>query len=200
MPIARCIGCDQDFDTAPRRSDTKHCPECAPLRSHRNPNGGRLPVAVLRSLGNVCAICGGEVDFSVRRPDPRSPSVDHKIPKALGGTHDPSNLQMAHLWCNQAKHLRQATDTEARREKQRFYNLRAWRRLAVTVKAEEPTCRTCGNPSECASHITPLDEGGSPWDRKNIEALCRPCRNQKAQATYRRQVSTQEPGSVRMGT
>jgi 5-methylcytosine-specific restriction endonuclease McrA len=34
------------------------------------------------------------------------PSVDHIIPRALGGTHDPENLQLTHLVCNLIKHDR----------------------------------------------------------------------------------------------
>lgn len=52
----------------------------------------------------VCGICGREVDFNLKYPDPLSPCVDHIIPVAKGG--HPSameNLQLAHWTCNRQK-------------------------------------------------------------------------------------------------
>lgn len=54
--------------------------------------------------GNTCGICGDPVDMSLSRSDGlMCPSVDHIMPRARGGTHDPENLQLAHLRCNMAK-------------------------------------------------------------------------------------------------
>ena len=52
----------------------------------------------------ICAICGKPVDFSLKFPDPMSPTVDHIIPIAKGGhPSDLQNLQLAHLSCNRGK-------------------------------------------------------------------------------------------------
>lgn len=52
----------------------------------------------------VCGICGKPVDFSLKFPDPMSPTVDHIIPVAKGGhPSDIDNLQLAHFYCNRAK-------------------------------------------------------------------------------------------------
>lgn len=52
----------------------------------------------------ICALCGRPVDFSLRFPDPMSPTVDHIIPIAKGGhPSDIENLQLAHLACNRKK-------------------------------------------------------------------------------------------------
>lgn len=53
--------------------------------------------------GYNCSICGDEVDLTLKRPDLFCASVDHVLPRALGGSDDPSNLALAHLWCNQVK-------------------------------------------------------------------------------------------------
>jgi len=55
--------------------------------------------------GPACGICGEHVDITLRRGDDpvRCASVDHIIPLARGGTDDPTNLQLAHLGCNQRK-------------------------------------------------------------------------------------------------
>lgn len=53
---------------------------------------------------SVCALCGRPVDFSLKFPDPMSPTVDHIIPIAKGGhPSDIENLQLAHLACNRKK-------------------------------------------------------------------------------------------------
>lgn len=53
-----------------------------------------------------CGICGEAVDGGLAYPDRRSASLDHIIPIARGGQHERSNVQLAHLVCNQWKHAR----------------------------------------------------------------------------------------------
>jgi hypothetical protein len=56
--------------------------------------------------GCACGICGEDIDMSLVYPDLFRASVDHILPFASGGTHDPTNLQLAHLWCNFVKQNR----------------------------------------------------------------------------------------------
>ncbi len=52
----------------------------------------------------VCALCGREVDFSLKYPNPLAASVDHIIPIKRGGhPSDIDNLQLAHWICNRQK-------------------------------------------------------------------------------------------------
>lgn len=52
----------------------------------------------------ICGICGKRVDFSLKFPDPMSPTIDHIIPVSKGGhPSDIDNLQLAHLICNRMK-------------------------------------------------------------------------------------------------
>jgi 5-methylcytosine-specific restriction endonuclease McrA len=54
--------------------------------------------------GTDCGICREPVDMNLRRSvSNMCASVDHVLPRSLGGTHDPENLQLAHLYCNQVK-------------------------------------------------------------------------------------------------
>lgn len=53
--------------------------------------------------GWLCQICTEEVDGTLAWPHPRSASLDHIIPIARGGAHEPSNVQCAHLGCNSSK-------------------------------------------------------------------------------------------------
>ncbi|MFC9769651.1 HNH endonuclease [Rhodococcus jostii] len=75
----------------------------------RRTNGHRRNKLRARVLASedVCALCGGEVDKTLRldevgRPHPLSAEVDEIIPVSRGG--DPylwGNVQLAHRICNQ---------------------------------------------------------------------------------------------------
>lgn len=89
--------------TRKRRADTRLCVDCARQRSYRH----RWSAQALASRdGLSCGICGDDVDMALRWPDVLSPSVDHVVARADGGSDDPSNLQLAHLYCNFVKNKR----------------------------------------------------------------------------------------------
>lgn len=50
-----------------------------------------------------CGICEGEIDYSLRSPDPMSFEVDHIIALDNGGLDELSNKQASHRKCNRAK-------------------------------------------------------------------------------------------------
>lgn len=54
----------------------------------------------------TCWICGGPIARRHRNDDPLSPSVDHVVPLALGGTDDDENLKAAHRGCNSRRGAR----------------------------------------------------------------------------------------------
>lgn len=58
---------------------------------------------IILATQSICAICGQPVDKSLKYPHPMSPSVDHIIPCAKGGSDDLDNLQLAHRKCNRDK-------------------------------------------------------------------------------------------------
>lgn len=51
----------------------------------------------------TCHICGDTIDMSETAPAPSSPVIDHVIPLAKGGTHEPNNCKAAHFICNSVK-------------------------------------------------------------------------------------------------
>lgn len=53
--------------------------------------------------GADCRLCGEPVDMSIPGPDRRAPSIDHIVPRALGGSDYRENLQLAHKGCNSSK-------------------------------------------------------------------------------------------------
>jgi 5-methylcytosine-specific restriction endonuclease McrA len=48
----------------------------------------------------ICHVCGGAVDMSLPFNDGMAATRDHIIPRSAGGSHDPSNLKLAHRSCN----------------------------------------------------------------------------------------------------
>lgn len=59
--------------------------------------------------GYVCQLCGGGVLPFVPHYHPLHPTIDHIIPLAAGGTHEPGNTQTAHNGCNASKGSRKTT-------------------------------------------------------------------------------------------
>jgi hypothetical protein len=104
-PVA-CAHCRKDIPVGKvdgrvrrRRSDVRMCQRCkAGLRKH----GMSVEQLATRDGAN-CSLCGAPVDMTKHAPHPGCPSVDHRIPRARGGTNDPANLQLAHLVCNVLK-------------------------------------------------------------------------------------------------
>jgi 5-methylcytosine-specific restriction endonuclease McrA len=50
-----------------------------------------------------CGICGGEIDYALKYPDPMSFVVDHIVPFSKGGVDTIDNKQASHSTCNRAK-------------------------------------------------------------------------------------------------
>jgi hypothetical protein len=104
-----CVGCgrilslsDRGKGGQRRKATTKYCPRC------RNEyDKYKMTAAQLAERdGSACALCGEPVDMTLRRFDPNGEmcaSVDHVTPRSLGGSHEPENLQLAHMLCNQRK-------------------------------------------------------------------------------------------------
>lgn len=51
----------------------------------------------------ICQLCRKPVARTKAVPHPKAPVLDHIIPLAVGGTHEPSNVQCAHYLCNSLK-------------------------------------------------------------------------------------------------
>lgn len=62
--------------------------------------------AVFARDNYTCHLCGGKVDAAARAPHPKSPTIDHILPLARGGTHEPANVATAHFLCNARKGAR----------------------------------------------------------------------------------------------
>lgn len=79
-----------------------YCPEC---RGRYTAWGMTVADLVARD-GSTCALCGDEIDLALKRNAAGGfmcASIDHIVPRSLGGTDDPTNLQLTHLLCNVRK-------------------------------------------------------------------------------------------------
>jgi 5-methylcytosine-specific restriction endonuclease McrA len=102
-----CVACGCGIDLTAlgkrgtqRQTSTKFCRPCK-----QDYNKYKMSARELAARdGTDCGICGRPVDMTLSRADGLDcPSVDHILPRSLGGSHDPANLQLAHLRCNMAK-------------------------------------------------------------------------------------------------
>lgn len=53
--------------------------------------------------GLVCWICGSAIDPNLPRQDRQGGSLDHLIPRSLGGANAVENLKLAHVVCNDVR-------------------------------------------------------------------------------------------------
>lgn len=105
--IVECARCGASIDLLGKtrtgqfpRIDTRICGVCRRARSLRH----KVSIRVLaETKGSICGICGQPVNMNLAYPDAMSPSIDHIVPYAHGGSHDIENLQVAHLRCNHVK-------------------------------------------------------------------------------------------------
>lgn len=86
---AECMSAWRIGNKARRRGATTIC-SVSPLEIYERDNW-------------TCGICELPVDPNEAYPEPGSPSLDHIVPISRGGSHEPGNVQCAHLYCNIVK-------------------------------------------------------------------------------------------------
>lgn len=64
------------------------------------PSLWRFIPRLLERDGDRCMICRQPLDFAVKVPHPRAVTVDHLVPRSLGGKTTFANLRLAHYSCN----------------------------------------------------------------------------------------------------
>lgn len=108
---AACVACGVSIDLTVRgkggqrrKASVKFCRRCRQDYAKYKLSARELA----ERDGTNCGICGDPVDMDLRRSESNMcASVDHITPRSRGGTHEPENLQLAHLLCNQVKSDRQ---------------------------------------------------------------------------------------------
>jgi hypothetical protein len=109
-----CVGCNE---TIPRsaRADKKWCSEeCASrVRGHTMNTQRRIRtneaiqnfkrIDIYERDGWICQLCKKAVNPKLSFPSPACASLDHVIPLSRGGSHQATNVQLAHLRCNTSR-------------------------------------------------------------------------------------------------
>lgn len=87
-----CEGC-QRTDEKRRRRANKRKVHTEPVYRHE----------IYIRDGGICQLCGKPIDLDLPYNHDMAISLDHVIPLALGGAHEPNNIQLAHRICNSSK-------------------------------------------------------------------------------------------------
>lgn len=66
-----------------------------------------------------------------------------------------------------------------------FYNKKVWRKLAKTMKQEQPFCEVCQSNGitvacDVTDHLIRIESGGAKLDPMNLMNMCHNCHNQKS--------------------
>lgn len=98
-----CCGCGTTYMGY---HSSKWCRACAGAkyrRHQRRANVSKHIPYLLERDNKRCQLCHEPVAWTRSVPDSRAPTVDHIIPRSLGGGDELANLQLAHLVCNVRK-------------------------------------------------------------------------------------------------
>jgi uncharacterized protein YbaR (Trm112 family) len=103
------VSLQMDITCSPKCCDTYHVEQKRVLRARRRARRKNAFVAnvspkeVFERDGYRCHICHKKTDPTKGVPHPKAPTVDHLIPLAQGGTHEPANCRTACFLCNARK-------------------------------------------------------------------------------------------------
>jgi len=135
-----------------------------------------------RDNNKACYICGGELDFDTRKENSYNlVEVEHKWPKAMGGSSDNFNLEVACSTCNGKKsdHI-DASDFHYEKiclvsdENDKYFSTEMKREYELALWAKrEFKCSICGKSAADAGKLkfgrkNPNDS----WHFLNIEIFC----------------------------
>lgn len=70
----------------------------------------KIRLAIYQRDDWTCHLCGEKTEPGAHHKSPWYPSLDHVVPKSMGGDEDPDNLRTCHLWCNVARGARPIED------------------------------------------------------------------------------------------
>lgn len=69
-----------------------------------------------------------------------------------------------------------AADQQVRRPGRPIYGTKRWQITRARVLAEQPICEECDDAlAEHVHHRVDIGDGGDPWARQNLQALCAGC-------------------------
>ncbi|WP_081319134.1 HNH endonuclease [Microbacterium testaceum] len=101
-----CGGCGKECSRpATRGQKPKWCESCRKALQNRDIKiTPAQRVGVYVRDGWSCWLCEGAVDRTlIGSYSHWRPSLDHVVPRSMGGSDDPENLRLAHWWCNSVR-------------------------------------------------------------------------------------------------
>ena len=106
---------------------------------------GRFHHQLVQRDGARCWLCRAPIEMGLRGTgDPMSPSVDHVIPRSLGGSDKLRNLKLAHRLCNERRGNddgERAEAAERKRVETRARELERQRQAAIARNVNRgPAC------------------------------------------------------------
>lgn len=98
-----CLVCDEQF-LSPGLASRYCSRECRSVaRSSRSWISFEDRRAIYVRDAWTCQICREPTSRRYSASDPWSPTLDHVVPRSRGGSDDPTNLRLSHLWCNSVR-------------------------------------------------------------------------------------------------
>ena len=111
--VGSCRACGDCFVMDRQQSHSLSYVFCSPLCSRRHHKLLRrargaftAPVArrdIFERDKWRCRLCGYKIRRNVGQDHPKAATIDHVVPLARGGRHEPANVQAAHRECNARK-------------------------------------------------------------------------------------------------
>ena len=104
-PDRSCVHCGVVMPKT-MRVDARFCSEVCNSAAHRLKRGqGRVGPGRRREIERAYIIArdSGRCHLCGQKCEPSEITLDHVVPLSLGGSHDESNLRVAHLSCNTSK-------------------------------------------------------------------------------------------------
>lgn len=108
-----CPRCGAAFvDRWQAEQSSRYCSEACSKGASRDRRRARKRMAFVADVHRhkiferdrwLCHLCGKRLRRLAVAPHPLSPTLDHVIPLAKGGTHEPANVRAAHFICNSTK-------------------------------------------------------------------------------------------------
>ena len=72
-------------------------------------------------------------------------------------------------------HQKKQKEKRSLKKRDPFYGSTRWRYLRKKFLIVNPICSRCGSKATVVHHVKEIKEGGDPFDKNNLEALCSSC-------------------------
>jgi len=76
------------------------------------------------------------------------------------------------------KHKKKKATVWGNKRDQKIYKSARWQTVREMMLSEDPFCK-CGRVATVVDHVRPIRQGGSIWDKNNLQTMCRECHNSK---------------------